>query len=274
MPAGAGHGDRRAQRGREVDLREDACRHPAARRPGRIVVNGTDITGSPATSIPRHGLAYVPQNDNVFRTLTVRENLEVGGYASKKDPRARMKEVLDIVPGPRQSSTRRRPATFPAASRTCSRWRAPSWPSRPSSSSTSRPPGSPRPTPDVVWQQVELHRRARDGGACHRAERRTRAHPRAVRQRARRRRQPRPRHRQGDREARSRPGSSSAATTTRTRLSPFHTPIETRKCNDSNPLRGRRSRRRRVVRRHRRCRRARSRRLFTGRLRPADPTPS
>jgi ABC-type branched-subunit amino acid transport system ATPase component len=40
----------------------------------------------------------VPQNDNVFRTLTVRENLEVGGYASKKDPRARMSEIFDIFP--------------------------------------------------------------------------------------------------------------------------------------------------------------------------------
>ena len=65
---------------------------------GRIVVNDTDITRVPGHLIPRYGLAYVPQNDNVFRTLTVRENLEIGGYASKKDPRSRMTEVLDIFP--------------------------------------------------------------------------------------------------------------------------------------------------------------------------------
>jgi ABC-type branched-subunit amino acid transport system ATPase component len=65
---------------------------------GRIVVNDTDITKVPGHLIPRYGLAYVPQNDNVFRTLTVRENLEVGGYASKKDPRARMLEIFEIFP--------------------------------------------------------------------------------------------------------------------------------------------------------------------------------
>jgi ABC-type branched-subunit amino acid transport system ATPase component len=65
---------------------------------GTIVVNGTDITRIAGHLIPRHGLAYVPQNDNVFRTLSVRENLEIGGYASIKDPRARMKEVLEAFP--------------------------------------------------------------------------------------------------------------------------------------------------------------------------------
>jgi ABC-type branched-subunit amino acid transport system ATPase component len=65
---------------------------------GTIIVNGADITHVAGYLIPRHGLAYVPQNDNVFRTLTVRENLEVGGYASKKDPRVRIREVFDIFP--------------------------------------------------------------------------------------------------------------------------------------------------------------------------------
>jgi ABC-type branched-subunit amino acid transport system ATPase component len=65
---------------------------------GKITVNNTDITRVAGYLIPRSGLAYVPQNENVFRTLTVRENLEIGGYASKKDARARMNEVLDIFP--------------------------------------------------------------------------------------------------------------------------------------------------------------------------------
>lgn len=65
---------------------------------GRIVVGDVDLTRIAGHLIPRHGLAYVPQNDNVFRTLTVRENLEVGGYASRKDPRTRMAEVLDTFP--------------------------------------------------------------------------------------------------------------------------------------------------------------------------------
>ncbi|NEN04706.1 ABC transporter ATP-binding protein [Diaminobutyricibacter tongyongensis] len=65
---------------------------------GRILVNGVDITRVPGHLIPRHGLSYVPQNDNVFRTLTVKENLEVGGYPSKGDPRERMLQVFRVFP--------------------------------------------------------------------------------------------------------------------------------------------------------------------------------
>lgn len=63
---------------------------------GRITVNGRDITTIPGHQIPRSGLVYVPQNDNVFKRLTVRENLEVGGFAAKGDTSARMEELLGI----------------------------------------------------------------------------------------------------------------------------------------------------------------------------------
>jgi ABC-type branched-subunit amino acid transport system ATPase component len=63
---------------------------------GRILVRDVDITKMPGHQIPRHGLAYVPQNDNVFKRLTVRENLEVGGFASNGDTAARMEEILGI----------------------------------------------------------------------------------------------------------------------------------------------------------------------------------
>ena len=63
---------------------------------GRILVNDLDITTIPGHQIPRHGLVYVPQNDNVFKRLTVRENLEVGGFASKGDTSARMEEILEV----------------------------------------------------------------------------------------------------------------------------------------------------------------------------------
>jgi ABC-type Fe3+/spermidine/putrescine transport system ATPase subunit len=65
---------------------------------GTIMVNGLDITSMPGHRIPRHGLVYVPQNDNVFKRLTVRENLEVGGFAAKGDSSARMAEILEIFP--------------------------------------------------------------------------------------------------------------------------------------------------------------------------------
>jgi|SRR5665213_954875 len=63
---------------------------------GRIVVNDVDITSMPGHQIPRHGLVYVPQNDNVFKRLTVRENLEVGGFASLANTDARMEEIFRI----------------------------------------------------------------------------------------------------------------------------------------------------------------------------------
>ena len=64
---------------------------------GRIAVNDFEITAMPGHEIPRHGLVYVPQNDNVFKRLTVRENLEIGGFAVKGgDVSARMGEVLGI----------------------------------------------------------------------------------------------------------------------------------------------------------------------------------
>lgn len=65
---------------------------------GRILVNDTDITRVPGHLIPRHGLVYVPQNDNVFPTLTVRENLEVGGFAARRNSDVRMGEVFEIFP--------------------------------------------------------------------------------------------------------------------------------------------------------------------------------
>jgi ABC-type branched-subunit amino acid transport system ATPase component len=63
---------------------------------GKVKVNDVDITKVPGHRIAGHGLVYVPQNDNVFKRLTVRENLEVGGFASRSDPTARMGEVLSI----------------------------------------------------------------------------------------------------------------------------------------------------------------------------------
>lgn len=63
---------------------------------GRVVVNDVDITKMPGHLIPRNGLVYVPQNDNVFASLTVNENLEVGGFAAKGNTDERLEEILNI----------------------------------------------------------------------------------------------------------------------------------------------------------------------------------
>jgi ABC-type branched-subunit amino acid transport system ATPase component len=77
---------------------------PAA---GRITVGGTDVTRVPGHMFARHGLGYVPQNDNVFRSMTVKENLEIGGFASKGEPRTRMQRVLDIFPDLRKAEAKK-----------------------------------------------------------------------------------------------------------------------------------------------------------------------
>lgn len=74
---------------------------------GRIVVNGADVTRVPGHLYARHGLGYVPQNDNVFRTMTVKENLEVGGFATNGDSRGRMREVLEIFPDLKKAETKK-----------------------------------------------------------------------------------------------------------------------------------------------------------------------
>jgi ABC-type branched-subunit amino acid transport system ATPase component len=63
---------------------------------GRIVVNDVDITKMAGHLIPRHGLVYVPQNENIFARLTVRENLEVGGFAVRGNTDARMEEIFNV----------------------------------------------------------------------------------------------------------------------------------------------------------------------------------
>ena len=46
---------------------------------GKIIYEGSDISGLPTEEIIKLGISYVPQNENVFPNLTVRENLELGG---------------------------------------------------------------------------------------------------------------------------------------------------------------------------------------------------
>ena len=49
-------------------------------RHGRISFEGKDITGTPASKIVPHGMALCPEGRRVFQQMTVRENLEMGGY--------------------------------------------------------------------------------------------------------------------------------------------------------------------------------------------------
>ena len=66
---------------------------------GTVTVGGRDLTGRPPEDIARAGVGYVPQVDDVFAPLTVRENLEMGGYLlPSSQVRARIEEVMTIFP--------------------------------------------------------------------------------------------------------------------------------------------------------------------------------
>lgn len=66
---------------------------------GSVTVGGKDITNHPAEKIARGGVGYVPQNDDVFTTMTVQENLEIGGYLLRKRQVAqRIAEVMEVFP--------------------------------------------------------------------------------------------------------------------------------------------------------------------------------
>jgi len=65
---------------------------------GRIEFEGREITGLSADRIVRLGLAYVPQVENVFPSLTVRENLEMGVFIGGRVSRARLDRICELFP--------------------------------------------------------------------------------------------------------------------------------------------------------------------------------
>ncbi|WP_254535202.1 ABC transporter ATP-binding protein [Halomarina litorea] len=65
---------------------------------GSITYAGDDIGGKNPEEIIHHGLGYVPQNENVFAGLSVRENLEMGAYILDDFPDERLEEVFERFP--------------------------------------------------------------------------------------------------------------------------------------------------------------------------------
>ncbi|MFQ3319552.1 MAG: ABC-type branched-subunit amino acid transport system ATPase component [Natronomonas sp.] len=65
---------------------------------GEIEFDGDDITGKAPEDIIHLGLGYVPQSDNIFSSLTVLENLEMGAYILDEVPQERLDEVFDRFP--------------------------------------------------------------------------------------------------------------------------------------------------------------------------------
>ena len=68
-------------------------------REGRVWLRDADITGERPHNITRRGMSYVPQLDNVFPTLTVEENLELGALAGRDAaPGERMDAMYELFP--------------------------------------------------------------------------------------------------------------------------------------------------------------------------------
>jgi len=66
-------------------------------RRGRVLLRGEDISGLEPHTITRRGMSYVPQLDNVFPSLTVEENLEVGSL-DRSRTRARIGDMYEVFP--------------------------------------------------------------------------------------------------------------------------------------------------------------------------------
>jgi ABC-type branched-subunit amino acid transport system ATPase component len=64
---------------------------------GRVALGEKEITGLRPDLMGAHGLAYVPQTDNIFRHLSIRENLALV-LRRAKDRQSRLDELYDVFP--------------------------------------------------------------------------------------------------------------------------------------------------------------------------------
>lgn len=67
-------------------------------REGRVMLDGEDITKlSPQDRVAK-GMAFVPQTNNVFPSMSVEENLEMGAFLRRDDIQVTMGQVFDLFP--------------------------------------------------------------------------------------------------------------------------------------------------------------------------------
>jgi branched-chain amino acid transport system ATP-binding protein/neutral amino acid transport system ATP-binding protein len=67
-------------------------------RAGRVLFKNRDVAGLAAPDVSRLGLSFVPQERNVFGTMTVAENLEMGGFLDRAETPHRMDELYARFP--------------------------------------------------------------------------------------------------------------------------------------------------------------------------------
>ncbi|RNF33073.1 ABC transporter ATP-binding protein [Paracoccus methylarcula] len=67
-------------------------------RQGRVTLDGEDITALSPQDRVKKGMGFVPQVNNVFPSMSVEENLEMGAFIRENDIRTTMEQVFDLFP--------------------------------------------------------------------------------------------------------------------------------------------------------------------------------
>ncbi len=65
---------------------------------GRFFINGADKTNLPTHKIINEGIGYVPQVENVFPSLTIEENIEIGAWSLARDRKSNIAKALEDFP--------------------------------------------------------------------------------------------------------------------------------------------------------------------------------
>ena len=65
---------------------------------GSVTFKGEDITGLKPNRVVKKGISYVPQVENVFPSMTIQENLEMGAFIREDDYSIRLDEIYNLFP--------------------------------------------------------------------------------------------------------------------------------------------------------------------------------
>ena len=74
---------------------------------GSVNFEDADITGMPTESLIRMGMSYVPQTNNIFPSLTIQENLEMGAFVDGSNAEAQIAEMYRMFPDLERSRRQR-----------------------------------------------------------------------------------------------------------------------------------------------------------------------
>jgi len=130
---------------------------------GTVEFEGEPIHGLAPEQIIREGIGFVPQTDNVFPGLSVRENLEMGAYILDSVPEDQIEEIYDRFPILRERSGQKQ-GRFRAASGRWSRWGGRSCSIRIYCCCSTSPPRGSRPT--LVADMFDRIDRINDSGTA------------------------------------------------------------------------------------------------------------